>query len=179
VSALRTQTSQLLCNVPKQNVLKNVITPARHLWPVCRGVCTTSCNAYSQISRLLYVQCNNVTTLQNVITPGTPFMARLSRCLHYFVQQKYATDAAWRGVKVIFSDARVPGRFNHVRRACQSLFIPSMFSLFLIVPDRFNHACRFCPFFPHSFFLPSRRSRVRWVQSRMSRLSSITRICFS
>jgi hypothetical protein len=39
----------------------------------------------------------------NCITPGTPFMTRLSRHLQYFVNKKIQEDAEWRGVEVILS----------------------------------------------------------------------------
>jgi 5'-3' exoribonuclease 1 len=49
----------------------------------------------------------------NCITPGTPFMARLSKHLRYFVNKKMSEDADWRGVKVILSGHEVPGEGEH------------------------------------------------------------------
>ena len=46
----------------------------------------------------------------NVITPGTEFMGNLAQWLQYYIQLRVSTSAAWKGIKVILSDASVPVR---------------------------------------------------------------------
>ncbi|MCJ1381667.1 5'-3' exoribonuclease 2 [Xylographa soralifera] len=49
----------------------------------------------------------------NSITPGTPFMHTLAVCLRYWSAHKVNTDPAWEKVKIILSDASVPGEGEH------------------------------------------------------------------
>ena len=49
----------------------------------------------------------------NVITPGTPFMLRLSEFIRFYIRKRISTDKAWQKVRVIFSDASVPGEGEH------------------------------------------------------------------
>jgi 5'-3' exoribonuclease 2 len=49
----------------------------------------------------------------NVITPGTPFMDILALSVRYWVQWKLNTDPAWAKLKVVISDATVPGEGEH------------------------------------------------------------------
>ena len=49
----------------------------------------------------------------NVITPGTPFMHRLSEYIRFYILDKMNKAPAWKNIKVIFSDATVPGEGEH------------------------------------------------------------------
>lgn len=50
---------------------------------------------------------------KNVITPGTEFMERLSTCLKFYVAERLHTNSLWKGLKIIYSDATVPGEGEH------------------------------------------------------------------
>ncbi|KAF5348519.1 hypothetical protein D9756_009689 [Leucocoprinus leucothites] len=44
---------------------------------------------------------------------GTPFMARLSEHLHYYINKKFTEDETWRNVEVVLSGPEVPGEGEH------------------------------------------------------------------
>jgi 5'-3' exoribonuclease 1 len=54
----------------------------------------------------------------NCITPGTEFMARLGKHLHFFLRKKMSEDPVWQQPLVIFSGAvcvvAAPGRGSSV-----------------------------------------------------------------
>ncbi|KAL0940808.1 GTPase-activator protein for Ras-like GTPase [Colletotrichum truncatum] len=78
-----------------------------------------------ELLKLLKQQSNDVTsdnTLETVtkkafdsnsITPGTPFMDILATSLRYWCAYKLSTDPAWARLKIIISDATVPGEGEH------------------------------------------------------------------
>lgn len=49
----------------------------------------------------------------NSITPGTEFMAKLTKNLQYFIHDKITNDSRWRDVQIIFSGHEVPGEGEH------------------------------------------------------------------
>eukprot|EP01132_Coremiostelium_polycephalum_P007998 gene7998-9841_t len=49
----------------------------------------------------------------NCITPGTEFMDTVALSLRSYVANRISTDPAWKNVKIIISDASVPGEGEH------------------------------------------------------------------
>lgn len=49
----------------------------------------------------------------NVITPGTTFMLRLADYIRFYIRKRISQDKAWKQIRVIFSDASIPGEGEH------------------------------------------------------------------
>ncbi|KAK8047037.1 5'-3' exoribonuclease 1 [Apiospora saccharicola] len=49
----------------------------------------------------------------NCITPGTEFMAKLTRHLKYFINKKVTQDSDWQGCEIVLSGHEVPGEGEH------------------------------------------------------------------
>jgi 5'-3' exoribonuclease 1 len=49
----------------------------------------------------------------NVITPGTEFMAELSRHFEFFLRKKVKEDPTWAGLQIVYSGHDVPGEGEH------------------------------------------------------------------
>ena len=49
----------------------------------------------------------------NCITPGTEFMAKLTRQLKYFINKKVSEDSDWQGCDIVLSGHEVPGEGEH------------------------------------------------------------------
>ncbi|KAH8166019.1 hypothetical protein CIB48_g2226 [Xylaria polymorpha] len=49
----------------------------------------------------------------NCITPGTDFMAKLTRQLKYFISKKISEDSDWQGCEIVLSGHEVPGEGEH------------------------------------------------------------------
>jgi len=68
----------------------------------------------------------------NVITPGTTFMLNLSEFLRFYVRKRLTEDENWRHLRVIFSDASIPGEgehkiMTHIRlQRCQTGYDPNL-----------------------------------------------------
>jgi 5'-3' exoribonuclease 2 len=62
-------------------------------------------------------QQNSTTTSKpwdsNVITPGTTFMRNLSDYIRFYIRHRLTYDPSWKHLRIIFSDASLPGEGEH------------------------------------------------------------------
>ena len=49
----------------------------------------------------------------NVITPGTPFMLNLANYIRFYIRKRISEDKAYANLRIIFSDASIPGEGEH------------------------------------------------------------------
>ena len=49
----------------------------------------------------------------NCITPGTEFLAKVSKTIQYFIRKKIKEDPLWHGLTIIFSGHDIPGEGEH------------------------------------------------------------------
>jgi 5'-3' exoribonuclease 2 len=49
----------------------------------------------------------------NVITPGTTFMVKLAQFIRFYIRKRLSTDKNWKHLRILFSDASIPGEGEH------------------------------------------------------------------
>lgn len=75
--------------------------------------------------QMLYHNLDSDVISRNQITPGTPFMKKVTDTLAYYAIDRLTNDPGWAGVEVVLSDASVPGEGEH-KLMVRPLFTPSL-----------------------------------------------------
>ncbi len=93
----------------------NVVKPSKTLILCIDGVAPVSKQNQQRQRRFRSAMesSGHATFDSNCITPGTEFMHHLSTYIDWYIRRKITSDAAWKKVKVVFSDATVPGEGEH------------------------------------------------------------------
>ncbi|CAI2169893.1 19035_t:CDS:10 [Funneliformis geosporum] len=94
-----------------------IIRPRRVLYLAIDGVPPRAKMNQQRSRRFIKAKENATKSFDsNCITPGTLFMARLAEGLRYLITDKFntkSTESGWKKLKVILSDASVPGEGEH------------------------------------------------------------------
>ncbi|ELP92037.1 5'-_3' exoribonuclease, putative [Entamoeba invadens IP1] len=92
----------------------NYVRPRKLVYIAVDGVCPFAKIVQQRKRRYISARGNSGTSFDsNCITPGTPFMERLSVALHAYVTNRMDTNLYWSSLSVILSNPNVPGEGEH------------------------------------------------------------------
>jgi len=107
----------------------------------------------------------------NVITPGTPFMARLSKVLRHYIATRVESDPLWRNLIVFFSDSNEPSEGEHkilqfMKRQRQAPGYDPNTVHYIVGPDADLIQLALCTHEPHVHILresPNKKEGEEWA----------------